>query len=152
MANPVRAAKATDERKNTVALREAQEADRVEPRADAVTFDPRQGLVLINLRGGWVFGFPPEQVDGLENATPTQIANIRLSPSADGIHWDDLDVDVSLTGLMARALHLQEWAPRIMGQIRSEAKARAARKNGLKGGRPRNPSSPGSRKTGATHG
>jgi hypothetical protein len=38
---------------------------------------------------------------------------------------------------MADALNLREWAPRIMGQVRSEAKARAARKNGLKGGRPR---------------
>jgi hypothetical protein len=48
----------------------------------------------------------------------------------------DLDVDVSLTGLLSRALNLREWAPRIMGQVRSEAKASAARRNGLKGGRP----------------
>jgi hypothetical protein len=60
----------------------------------------------------------------------------RISPSGDGLHWDDLDVDVSLTGLMTRALNLREWAPRIMGQVRSEAKASAARRNGLKGGRP----------------
>ena len=38
---------------------------------------------------------------------------------------------------MARLLNLREWAPRLMGQTRSEAKARAARENGLKGGRPR---------------
>ena len=152
MANPVRATKATIEQQNVSALREAPEADRIEPRAAAVTYDPTQGLLLVKLRGGWVFGFPPEQLHGLEDATAAQIANIRLSPSGDGMHWDDLDVDVSLTGLMVRALHLQEWAPRIMGQIRSEAKARAARKNGLKGGRPRNPNNPRTRKTGSRSG
>jgi hypothetical protein len=53
-------------------------------------------------------------------------------------------VDVSLKGLIMGALNLREWAPRIMGQTRSEAKARAARKNGRKGGRPRSRARPSS--------
>jgi hypothetical protein len=40
------------------------------------------------------------------------------------------------------AFNLREWAPRYLGQMRSEAKARAARENGLKGGRPRKRASP----------
>ena len=150
MANPTQATKARLERQNEVALREAREADRVEPRADAASYDPRQGLILVKLREGCAFGFPPEHVHGLKDGAVGQLSNIRISPSGDGLHWDDLDVDVSLTGLMARALNFQEWAPRIMGQIRSEAKARAARKNGLKGGRPRSPTKPARRKKGAT--
>ena len=122
---------------NQAAIVRGQEADRIEPRAEAATYDPKRDLVLVVLRGGFAFAFPPRAVDGLRGATATELSQVRVSPSCDGLHWDGLDVDVSLTGLMMQALNLREWAPRIMGQIRSEAKARAARKNGRKGGRPR---------------
>jgi hypothetical protein len=98
--------------------------------------------VLVELCDGCVFGFPPERVPGLEEATRPQLSNVRISPSGDGLHWDDLDAHASLTGLVAEALNLRSWAPRIMGQISTEAKARAARKNGLKGGRPRRSGKP----------
>ncbi|CAN5846279.1 hypothetical protein BH23GEM5_BH23GEM5_15800 [soil metagenome] len=111
----------TDEqfaRQNEMAVRNAREADRVEPRADLVSYDPERG-------------------PGLEGASPEQLSAVRISPSADGLHWTELDVHLSLTSLMAEALNLREWAPRYMGQTRSEAKAKAARVNGAKGGRPR---------------
>jgi hypothetical protein len=125
------------DRQNEQATRAAREADRVEPRATVITYDPDQALVLVHLRSGILVGFPPERIPGLEGATAKQLAKAEISPTGDGLHWDELDVHASLTGLMADALNLREWAPRIMGQVRSEAKARAARKNGLKGGRPR---------------
>jgi hypothetical protein len=125
------------ERLNQAAILRTHEADRVEPRAEGATYDRDRGLVLVILPGGFAFGFPPGAVEGLQSATAQELSQVRISPSGDGLHWDSLDVDVSLTGLMMRALNLREWAPRILGQIRSEAKARAARKNGLKGGRPR---------------
>jgi hypothetical protein len=122
---------------NETAVREAREADRIEPRANAISYDANRGLVLVELRSGFAFGFPPERVPGLEGASARDLASVRVSPSGDGLHWDDLNVDASLTGLMAGALNLREWAPRFMGQARSEAKAKAARLNGMKGGRPR---------------
>lgn len=137
MAKPGRTVNAEFERQNEMAIRAAREADRIEPRANAVVYDRRKGLVLIELRSGFAFGFPPERVTGLEGRSAEQLSEVRISPSGDGLHWDELDVDVSLTGLMAKALNLNEWAPRLMGQIRSAAKAKAARLNGLKGGRPR---------------
>jgi hypothetical protein len=91
---------------------------------------------MVELRSGYAFGFPPERVSGLVGVTADQLRDVRISPSGDGLHWDDLNVDVSVTGLIVDALNLGEWAPRIMGQARSQAKARAARLNGLKGGRP----------------
>lgn len=137
MAKPARSNDSDFERKNETAVREAREADRIEPRASSVRYDAHQGLLLVELRSGFVFGFPPERVLGLEDTTAKQLATVRISPSGDGLHWDDLNVDASLTGIMAHALNLSEWAPRFMGQARSEAKARAARLNGMKGGRPR---------------
>jgi hypothetical protein len=125
------------ERQNEAAVREGREADRIEPRASAIRYDADRGLVLVELRSGFAFGFPPERVQGLEAGSAKELADVRISSSGDGLHWNALEVDVSLTGLMTEALNLREWAPRYMGQARSEAKARAARLNGLKGGRPR---------------
>jgi hypothetical protein len=139
MSKPARSTGAEFERQNEAAVREAREADRIEPRASSARYDAQQGLVLVELRSGFVFGFPPERIAGLEDAKAKALARIRISPSGDGLHWSDLDVDASLSGIVALALNLQEWAPRFMGQARSEAKARAARRNGLKGGRPRRP-------------
>ena len=127
------------ERRNEEAIREAREADRIEPRADGVRYEPRQALVLVELRNGYAFGFPPQRIAGLGEATAKQLSRVRISPSADGLHWDELDVHVSLAGMVAEALNLHEWAPRIMGRMRSKAKAMASRRNGLKGGRPRAP-------------
>jgi len=116
------------------AIREARAADRVEPRAHAVMYRSEQALILVRLRSGCAFGFTPEQVPGLKDASTEQLSNVRISPSGDGLHWDDLDVHVSLTGLMEDALNL-----------RSDAKTRAARANGQKGGRPRRSGAGGTR-------
>jgi hypothetical protein len=75
---------------------------------------------------------------------------VRISPSGDGLHWDELDAHLSLTGLMVEALNLREWAPRFMGARKSEAKAAAARQNGAKGGRPRLGARPAAPRTRAT--
>jgi len=142
MAKPTSGAPENFARQNERALREAREANRIEPRAQAVRYDAEEGLVVVHLRGGYAFGFPPERIPGLEKANPERLSTARISPSGDGLHWDDLDVHASLTGLIAEALNLREWAPRIMGRARSAAKARAARINGIKGGRPRRSGEP----------
>ena len=133
------------EQQNESAVREAREADRIEPRANSVRYESHLGLVLVELRSGFVLGFAPERIPGLSGASAKELANARISPSGDGLHWDDLDVDVSLTGLVADGLNLRDWAPRFMGQVRSEAKARAARLNGMKGGRPKRATNPAKR-------
>lgn len=98
------------ERQNELAIRAAREADRIEPRAAAVMYDPKQALVMVKLRSGYAFGFPPERLPRLVKASKPQLENVRLSPSGDGLHWDYVDVHASLTGLIADALNLREWA------------------------------------------
>jgi hypothetical protein len=137
MAKSIRIDDSAFERENKTAVSLARKADRIEPRAAAVSYDAELRLVLVYLRNGFVFGFPPSTVSGLQRRTAKQLAAVRISPSGDGLHWDGLNAEASLTGLMRDALNLEEWAPRLMGQSRSAAKAQASRVNGLKGGRPR---------------
>jgi len=58
-----------------------------------------------------------------------------------GLHWERLDVDASVPGLLAVLFGTRPWLDRQRaaraGATRSPAKAAAARRNGAKGGRPR---------------
>jgi hypothetical protein len=87
--------------------------------------------------------FPPRLAQGLEQATPDQLSRIEISPSGDGLHWPDIDADLFVPGLLQGVFGSKSWMARSMGarggQSRSDAKAKAARDNGLKGGRPKTP-------------
>jgi Protein of unknown function (DUF2442) len=109
-------------------------------RAIAVRYDRRAGRVLVDLTNGYLFGFPAKSIPALAKATPSQLAQVELSPAGTGLHWEALDVDLSVSGLLLATVRpsdkLRELA-RIAGSTTSPAKAAAARKNGVKGGRPR---------------
>ena len=55
--------------------------------------------ILIEMRSGLEIRFPVRDNPRLAKATPTQLNNIELSPF--GLHWPDLDEDLSLRGLLA---------------------------------------------------
>lgn len=109
-------------------------------RAVAASYDRKTGRVMLELTSGFVFGFPAQAIPALANATPQQLAAVTLSPGGGGLHWEALDADLSVPGLLlssvGQAERFSELA-RLAGSSRSRAKAAAARANGAKGGRPR---------------
>lgn len=109
-------------------------------RALAASYDRTAERIMLELTNGFVFGFPARAVPALAHATPEQLSAVEVSPRGGGLHWEDLDVDLSVPGLLlssvGRPQRLQELA-RLAGQTRSPLKAAAARRNGKKGGRPR---------------
>ena len=109
-------------------------------RAIAVRYDRRAERVLVDLTNGYLFGFPVKSIPALAKATPAQLREVAVSPGGSGLHWEALDVDLSVSGLLLASVRpaekLRELA-RVAGSRTSLAKAAAARKNGAKGGRPR---------------
>jgi len=109
-------------------------------RALSARYDRRAMRILLELSNGCLFGFPVSRVAALASASPSQLAAVEVSPGGSALRWDALDVDLSVAGLLLDAVgrrqRLQELA-RLAGQVTSKAKARAARANGAKGGRPR---------------
>ena len=109
-------------------------------RATSASYDRRTGRIMLELTSGFVFGFPAKAIPALANATADQLAAVKVSPGGSGLHWEELDADLSVAGLLlsavSRSEKLSELA-RVAGQSRTPAKAAASRANGAKGGRPR---------------
>ncbi|MFH1804936.1 MAG: DUF2442 domain-containing protein [Pseudomonadota bacterium] len=119
------------------ALERGRTARLSEPRAVAVRYDRASGRVIVDLENGCIFAFPPRLAQGLEGASDDHLAAVEILGKGYGLHWEELDVDLSLPGLMAGIFGTRAWMARRAGQATSEAKAAAARINGAKGGRPR---------------
>ncbi len=55
------------------------------------------GHIVIAMESGKKFRFPVSQNPRLAKGTPEQLNNIELSPF--GVHWPDLDEDLSFHGI-----------------------------------------------------
>jgi len=108
-----------------------------EPRAESVRYDRRRGHVVIQLTNGCTFSFPPHLAKGLQAATEEQLAAVEILGAGYGLHWDALDVDLSVPGLLTGLVGTKAYMARLAGQATSPAKQAAARANGARGGRPR---------------
>jgi hypothetical protein len=110
---------------------------RHEPRAAAVRYDAVARQVVISLTNGCTFSFPPHLVQDLENAADEDLAAVESLGAGYGLHWEALDVDISVPGLLNGLFGTAAYMARRAGAATSPAKAAAARANGAKGGRPR---------------
>jgi len=126
------------------AFRQTKRAERRrthEPAAVAARYDRQRGRVVIELSTGYEVAFPPRRAQGLERAKPSDLAVIEISPSGFGLHFPKLDADLWLPALLEGVFGSRRWMAARLGasggKARTKAKARAARANGKRGGRPR---------------
>ena len=85
-------ARANDEGRRVVAT---------EPHAKSARYDRKTGKIWIELYNGCSFAFPPRQLQGFEHATDDQIAEVEVIGSGYGLHWESLDADFTVPGLLA---------------------------------------------------
>jgi hypothetical protein len=111
------------------------------PQAVAAYYDRKNGRVVVRLSSNLDISFSPNDAQGLEKATPSQLDEIEISPSGLGIHFPKLDADLYLPAILQGFLGSPKWMASRLGQVggksRSAAKRKASRANGKLGGRPR---------------
>ena len=82
------------------------------------------GALIVDLVDGRVLSVPIMWYPRLSHATATERANWRLIGMGEGIHWPDLDEDVSVEGLLAgrgseeSQSSLQRW---LAGRARTDS-------------------------------
>lgn len=106
----------------------------------AVAARYRAGMIFVALSSGIEVRFPARLAQGLENAGPKDLAEIRIEARGLGLHWPKLDVDLYVPSLLQGVLGTRKWMAEIGklgGSAASAAKAKAAAQNGKLGGRPK---------------
>jgi len=76
------------------ATRRARRKQATTPMAVAVRYNKRANRVVISLSTKVEVMFNPSDVQGLENATPAQLAEIEITPSGFGLYFPQVDADI----------------------------------------------------------
>ncbi len=129
----------TDEQNQAARLRASvcQVDDR---RAMKVMYEKKPDLLTLHLDNGLRNSIPRELLEGLRDASPAQLAKVKMLGGGTGIHWPLLDVDHYVPGLLNHIFGTSRWMAELGrrgGSATSDSKAAAARANGKKGGRPK---------------
>lgn len=119
------------------AVAKGKSLGKTEPVASSARYDAVKKRLVIGLSNGAEVAIPKDKVEGLEAATGGEIAEVSLTGGGYGLHWEKLDVDLSVPGLIAGVFGTRAFMARHAGRAKSPAKAEASRSNGAKGGRPR---------------
>ena len=109
--------------------------------ARAARYDRRHGRIVVDLDNGCVFAFPASRVQGLENATAAELADVELVADGYALRWPSVNADIRIEGALTGIFGSKKWMQRLAaseaGKKTSPRKSAAARENGKKGGRPK---------------
>ena len=129
----------TDEQIDAARAR-ARQFKAIDRRAVRVEYEKKPDLLTLHLDDGVRVSIPRTRLQGLENASPAQVAKVEILGRGTGIHWPLLDVDHYVPGLLNHVFGTSRWMAELGrrgGSATSASKAAAARANGKKGGRPK---------------
>ena len=99
-----------------------------EPQARAVSYDRKQNRLVIEMKNGVTFIVPCQLLEGIANADPKEIAEVALGPRGAALHWEKLDQDLSVAGLLAGNFGTRHWLKEASG---AQSRTRARRANDL---------------------
>jgi hypothetical protein len=108
--------------------------------AKSACYDARARRLVIELRSGVSIAIPVRLIQGLAAARPEVRADVKIAGRGVALHWPRLDLDLGVRNLVGGIFGTREWMSELArhaGTRTSAAKAKAARENGRKGGRPR---------------
>src|ERR1700731_2568100 len=83
-----------------------------QPKAIQARYDRRVSRIVIGLDNGLELAFPPRLAQGLEHATPAELALIEISPLGDCLHWPALYADLYGPALLRGVFVSRNWRAR----------------------------------------
>jgi CRP-like cAMP-binding protein len=83
------------------ALRRGERDLVTKPRAKTARYDRETGRIVVDLTSGATFAFPAMLAQGLEQASAEALEQVEIAGAGFGLHWEVLDVDLTIEGLLA---------------------------------------------------
>src|SRR5579863_7511043 len=87
----------------------ARNLQRTAPRVLSAHYDRKTGRIVVGLSSKLIVSFLPGDVEGLEDAKPSQLEEIEISPSCFGIHFPAVDADIYVPALLQGLLGSKTW-------------------------------------------
>lgn len=88
-------------------------ASKVEPQAKSTHYDRATNRIVVELKNGATFIFPCELAQGLSRASADDLALVELGPRGASLHWEKLDVDFSIVGLISGVFGNKLWMTKL---------------------------------------
>ena len=102
----------TDEefaREYSEAVERSGSADVMGPRAVSARYDRTTGCVELELSNGCLFAVPAVLLQGMEGASPEQLEAVEVWGDGDSLHWEELDADFGVEGLLDGRFGNRKW-------------------------------------------
>ena len=94
------------------ATRVGEEMLRTTPRAVRARYDRWSRRIVVRLSSGMDLSFSPRDAQGLEHATPEQLAEVEILGVGYGLHWESLDADLYVPALLQGITGSEAWMAR----------------------------------------
>lgn len=91
----------------------ALDADAVEARAEAAHYDAGSGRLVVELRDGAVLQIPVHLLQGVAGGDAQQIVAVEIWGDGYALHWEELDADLTVPGLVAGVFGTRQWMNRL---------------------------------------
>jgi hypothetical protein len=102
------------------ASRAGRRAARTEPRAAFAEYRSQERALRIELTNGATITLPVELISGLKGARPKDRRGVEVLGRGSGLHWEALDLDLSVPGLISSLVLRIRVARRARPHRRSE--------------------------------
>jgi len=113
--------------------RRGKEAMKTEIRAREARYDRKSNRLIIELMNGATHIVPCELIQGLRDADPKDIAAVEIGLRGASLHWEKLDQDFTVGGLVRGIFGTKKWMEELergRRRAKSKAKTTTSRKNG----------------------
>lgn len=74
---------------------------------------PGLDLIILHMSDGRRCVLPREELQGLQDATPSQLAHIELLGRGTGLHWPELDADLYVPALLEGIYGTPRWMDKL---------------------------------------
>jgi len=103
----------------------AREMERSVPRVVAAHYDRKPGRIVLELSSKVIVSFSPRDAEGLEDAKPSELNAMEISPSGFGIHFPALDADLYVPGILEGCLGSKAWIASSVGETGRQSGSRS---------------------------